>query len=467
MTATDVRGDLDDLATDLQGEVLPPGTPGYEASRTLFNAMIDRRPSAIVRCASPDDVQRALRFALDHDLEVAVRSGGHGVAGTALVDGGLVIDTRGMDEVVVDPAARTATVGGGATWGAVDAACQPHGLMTTGGRVTTTGVAGLTLGGGDGWLARRFGLACDHLLSVDLVTADGRHLTASEGEHPELFWALHGGGGNFGVATSLTFRLDPLPVTTFGFLVFDPDDGEAWVRAYRDLLEGDAPDELGGGLLYFTGVEEPFVPDHLVDRLAGAVVLVYAGPEDEARRAIEPLLDLGPAGLLLTEMPYAEIQSALDDPPGYRNYWSSQHLPAFPDIAVSRFCDRAMDLLVPTPSQQALLPWGGRIRTSVDDWPIAGREATWCVHPFGLWDDPRDDQRGIGWAKALRQDMEEFALAGTYLNFTPDEGRDRTIAGYGGEERYERLASVKTAYDPDNVFHHNHNIRPQLQPEAE
>jgi FAD/FMN-containing dehydrogenase len=460
MSATAMLGHLDTLRDRLVGTAYVPGDDGYTEARTLFNATVDRRPAVIARCATPDDVTTALAFARDHDLDVSVRSGGHGVAGNALNEGGLVVDTRGMADVEVDPEARTVRVGGGSTWGAVDRACEPHGLMTTGGRVTTTGVAGLTLGGGDGWLARRFGLACDNLLSVDLVTADGRAMTASEREHPELFWALHGGGGNFGVATALTFRLHPLPSTTFGVLVFDPDDGPDVVRRYRDVIETSAPDAFGGGLLYATGPDEEFVPRHLVDALCLAVIIVHAGPEDEARRVAAPLLDGGPVGAMITEMSYADVQSALDDPPGFRNYWSAEHLVRLPDDAVAAFCARASDMVVPSPSQHALLPWGGAIAASAGDWPIANRDATWCVHPFGLWDDPADDERAIAWAKALRADLAPYAAGGTYLNYTVDEGRDRTIAGFGGMANYRRLAAVKAEYDPDNVFRFNHNVAP-------
>jgi FAD/FMN-containing dehydrogenase len=460
MSAATIAADVDGLRDRLAGTVLVPGQDGYDEARTLFNATIDRRPAAIARCADPTDVAEAIAFGRGHDLAITVRSGGHGVAGAAVADDGLVIDTRLMSEVQVDPDARTARVGGGANWGMVDRACHPHGLVTTGGRVTTTGVAGLTLGGGDGWLARRFGLACDNLLAVELVTADGRTVTASEDEHTDLFWALHGGGGNFGVATSFTFRLHELPVTTFAILVYDPEDGEELVRRYRDLIEAGAPDAFGGGLLYLTGPDEPFVPERLVGTLVPAVVVVHAGPEPEARQLAAPLLDLGPVGEVIEELPYAEVQAALDDPPGYRNYWTAEHLTELPDAAVSAFCRRASDMVVPSPSQHALLPWGGAIAEPAGRWPIANRDATWCVHPLGMWEDPADDARAIAWAQAVRADLAPYAAGGTYLNYTADEGRDRTIAGYGGGEHYRRLSAVKAEYDPDEVFRSHHGIRP-------
>jgi FAD/FMN-containing dehydrogenase len=452
--------DLDVFRERLAGTVLVPGQPEYDDARTIFNRMIDRRPAVIARCAGRADVVEAIAFARSHDLEIAVRGGGHSVAGAGLTDGGLVIDLRAMREVEVDADARTMRVAGGATWADVDRACQPHGPATTGGRVSTTGVAGLTLGGGSGWLERLFGLACDSLIAVELATADGRIVTASEDEHPELFWALHGGGGNFGVATALTFRLHPLVATTLALLVFPPERGPSVVGRYRDLIESGAPEELGGGVLYVTGPPEEFVPEHLVDELLVLVAGVFAGPEAEARRTLQPLFDLGPAGEMVAELPYDELQSALDDPPGYRNYWSAEHLSSFPDEAVTAFCDRAHDMVVPSPSQHALLPWGGAVARPPQDWPVANRHAIWCVHPLGLWDDPRDDARGIAWAKALGADMKPFAVGGAYLNFTPDEGTDRVVAGYGGTEKYRRLAAVKAEFDPANLFHLNHNIEP-------
>ena len=444
------------------GTVLTPGHDGYDDARAIFNGMVDTHPAVIAQCTRVDDVAAALAFARDQGLEVAVRGGGHGVAGTGTTDGGIVIDLHRMNTVEVDPDARTVRVDGGATWGDVDAACQPHGLATTGGRDSQTGVAGLTLGGGSGWLERKFGMACDNLLSVELVTADGRQINASEDEHPELFWALHGGGGNFGIATALTFRLHPLPVTTFGLLLYSPDAAPVVVRGFRDLFEGGAPDELGGAVFYCTGPPEEFVPDHLVDRLCVMVIAVHAGPEAEARELLTPLLELGPDAQMVTEMPYDHIQHAMDATPGQRNYWSAEHLATFPDEAADAFCARAHDMVVPSESGHIIFPWGGAVARDADRWPVAGRDAPWCVHPLGSWPDPADDEQGITWAKGVRADMAPFAADGAYLNFTVDEGQARTVAGYGGAATYRRLAKVKAVYDPDNLFRRNHNIPPAI-----
>jgi FAD/FMN-containing dehydrogenase len=441
------------------GTVLTPENGAYDEARSIFNAMIDRRPAMIVQCESAGDVAAALALARERGLSVSVRSGGHSVAGASIVDGGLVIDMRRMNAVRVDRDAWTATVQGGATWSDFDRATQPHGLGTTGGRVSTTGVAGLTLGGGSGWLERKFGLACDSLVSVSLVTADGREVRASEYENPELFWALHGGGGNFGVATELVFRLQPLPAATLALLLWEPDAGRDLARRYRDVMESGAPDELGGGLVFLTAPPEEFVPEALHDRLVAGVIGVYAGGEAEAREVLAPVLELGPDAEMVAEMPYAELQCAIDDPPGYRNYWSVEHLTGFPDDAVETFCELADGMVVPSPTQHIAFPWGGAVARQAGDWPLPHRSAKWAVHPFGLWDDPADDERAIAWARDVCAAMRPYSTGHIYLNFVGDEGEDRVIAGYG-RENYERLARVKAEYDPDNVFNLHHNIRP-------
>jgi FAD/FMN-containing dehydrogenase len=458
MTSTTAHATLGRLRKGFTGELIAPGDAAYDDARAVFNAMIDRRPSVIAQCDGVDDVIRALRFGRDQGLEIAVRGGGHSVAGRSLTDGGLVIDLRRMNRVSVDAGSRTATVAGGATMSDMDRATEPYGLATTGGRVSTTGVGGYTLGGGDGWLARKLGLACDNLLTVELVTADGRVVRASEDENPELFWALHGGGGNFGVATSFTFRLQELPSVTAALLFWPAEAGPEVLRAYRDFLVT-APDEVGGGFLYVTGPEEEFVPRHLVGKLAVALLLAYAGPEGEAREVAAPLLGLGHEGQLMVELPYAELQCMLDDPPGYRNYWSVEYLDGLPDEAADRFCARAHDMIVPSPSQHVFIPQGGAIARGPADYPVPWRSAPWCVHPFGLWEDPADDQRGSQWARDVREDLRPWATGAVYLNFIGDEGADRVVAGFG-RENYERLARVKAEYDPENVFRLNHNIRP-------
>ncbi|WP_030618135.1 FAD-binding oxidoreductase [Streptomyces sclerotialus] len=449
---------VDGLRAGFAGEVITPGDPGYDEHRGVFNAMIDRRPAVIAGCATAEDVGRAIRFGREQGLEIAVRGGGHGVAGTAVNDGGLVVDLRRMNAATVDAGSRTVRVGGGATMGDLDRAAAAHGLATTGGRVSTTGVGGYTLGGGSGWLERKYGLTCDNLLEVELVTAAGEAVRASGTERPELFWALHGGGGNFGVATSFTLRLHELPAFSFGLLVWRPEAGPEVMRAYRDFMTA-APDEAGGGLLYLTGPAEEFVPAHLVGRLVVACLVTYVGPVAEAREVMAPMLRLGHEGELITDMPYAEFQCLLDDPPGYRNYWSAEYLAELPDPAVDTFCRCAGDMVVPSPSQHLLLPQGGAVARGAADHPVPWRSAPWAVHPLGLWEDPADDERARRWARGLRDAVRPWSSGTVYLNFIGDEGGDRVVAGVGADN-HRRLAAVKAEYDPDNVFRRNHNIRP-------
>ncbi|GAB2596096.1 FAD-binding oxidoreductase [Kribbella endophytica] len=441
------------------GRLLRSGDPDYEQARTVFNAMIDKRPAMIAQCESAADVGAAVRYGVEQGLEIAVRGGGHGVAGTGVSDGGLVVDLRRLNTVQVDADARIARVGGGATWGDFDSMCQPYWLGTTGGRVSTTGVAGLTLGGGSGWLERKWGLACDSLVSVELITADGELVIADETRNTELFWALHGGGGNFGAATALTFRLQVLPVVTLAMLFWPAEAGPDVVRAYRDLIEGGAPEELGGGVLFLTGPPEEFVPLHLQGEPLVAASAVHLGDEAATREVFQSMFDLAPEGVMVAEMPYAALQSALDDPPGFRNYWSAEHLNELPDEAIAALASRAADMVRPSPSQQLIVPWGGAVAREADKWPLPHRSAAWVVHPFGVWADAADDAQGIQWARDVCADVREWSTGAVYLNFIGDEGQDRVVAGYG-EENYRRLAQVKREYDPDNVFHLNQNIRP-------
>ncbi|GAA2456729.1 FAD-binding oxidoreductase [Actinomadura vinacea] len=444
------------LRPRLSGRTLLPDDPGYEEARTLFNSMIDRRPAVIAQCADPTDVARAIEFGRGHDLEIAVRGGGHGVAGKALTEGGLVIDLSRMTTVTVDADARTARVAGGAIMSDLDRATERYGLATTGGRVSTTGVGGFALGGGSGWLERRYGLACDNLLEVELVTAAGETVRANEDDNPDLFWALHGGGGNFGVATSLTFRLHPLSQVTVALLLWPPDRDV--VTAYRDFMES-APDTVGGAAIYLTAPPEPFVPDDLVGRLTLVILIVHAGTGPDADDAIGPMTGLGHTGGLIAEMPYADLQCMLDDPPGFRNYWSAEYVASLPDDAVDRFRARAPDMVVPSASQHILFPLGGAVADTPADYPIPWRTARWAVHPLGLWERPEDDERAIAWARGTLRDMRPWSTGAVYLNFIGNEGRDRVIAGLG-TDNYDRLRQVKAQYDPDNIFHLNHNIEP-------
>ncbi|MBT2447030.1 FAD-binding oxidoreductase [Streptomyces sp. ISL-43] len=446
------------LREDLAGGVLTPEDPGYDEARALYNGMIDRRPAVIAQCESVADVVTAVRFARDLDLKIAVRGGGHSVAGMSLNDGGLVVDMRRMNEVTVHPAAKAAYVGGGATMGHLDRACEPYALATTGGRVSTTGVGGFVLGGGSGWLDRKFGLAVDNLLGVDLVTADGDQVHATAEDNPELFWGLHGGGGNFGIATSLTLRLHDLPAMSIAFVMYLPEHGHEVVRTYRDVIAV-APREASGAAMYLTGPPEEFVPPQLVGRLLAGALLTYAGPEEEMRRLVEPLLAIPHEVEMVTAIPYAGLQSMLDDPPGMRNYWSAEYLTGVPDEFVDVFCARADSMPVPSGTQHVVWPQGGAIADGPKDYPVPFRDAPWAVHPFGAWENPADDDRCRQWVKDVRADVQPWSTGAVYLNFTGDEGKDRVVAGLGAEN-IQRLGGLKRRYDPDNVFRFNHNIEP-------
>ncbi|MEU9701992.1 FAD-binding oxidoreductase [Streptomyces sp. NPDC047981] len=446
------------LREDLAGAVLVPGDAGYDEARKIHNGMIDRRPAVIAQCATAEDVANAVLFGRETELPIAVRGGGHSVAGSSVVDGGLVVDLRRMHAVVADPEHMTVRVEGGATMSHLDHATQPFHLATTGGRVSTTGVGGFTLGGGSGWLERKFGLACDNLLAAELITADGKHVHTDAETRPELFWALHGGGGNFGVATSLTLRLHELPEMSFAMLFFLPESAPEVVRTYRELAAR-APDEAGGGIIYFPAPPEPFIPEHLVGKLVCGALFSYAGPVAEVREFAAPLFALKPVVELVSDIPYVEFQCMLDDPPGLRNYWSAEYLNALPDEAVDAFCARGALIPAPTASQHVLFMLGGAVASGPADYPIPWRSAPWVVHPFATWEDPADDERAIQWVRDVRADARPWSTGAVYLNFIGAEGDERVVSGFGAEN-YRRLAAVKATYDPDNVFRFNHNITP-------
>ena len=328
--------------------------------------------------------------------------------------------------------------------------------------MSTTGVAGLTLGGGSGWLERQYGLACDNLVSVDLVLADGEQVTASKDSHPDLFWALHGGGGNFGVATSFEFQLyDVGPIVHAGLLLWGAESGDEVMHAYRAIADG-ASEKLATAGVYLTGPPEEFVPEHLQGQPAVAVAWCWFGSDAEGDALIAPLRALRPEVDLVGPMPYADFQCMIDDPPGKRNYWSAEYLADFGDDAVAAFVKASADM--PTGfSQNLIVPWGGAVaRVSDADTPMTNREAAWVFHPFGVWEGAERDAEHISWAKDALATMRKYATGGIYLNFIGDEGQDRVRAAYG-DKNYAKLAGIKRQYDPENVFHRNQNIKPAYQ----
>ena len=387
-----------------------------------------------------------------------MRAGGHSVAGLSLVDDGIVIDVRGFREIAVDPERRVVRAGAGLTWSELDAATQAHGLATVGGRVSSTGVAGLALGGGSGWLERKHGLACDNILAVELVTADGDEVRASADEHPELFWALRGGGGNFGVVTAIEFALHPVGPEVLGGLLLHPAErGRELLRLFRDVMN-DAPDELSLAFVYLNAPDEEDIPEALRGRPAVAIAGMYAGPIDEAERALAPIRAYGPPALdAFGPVAYADFQCSIDDPPGYRNWWTAEYLEDLTEEAIEAIASLSEEL-PPGPAQIFIPAWGGAVaRVPEGATPLAKRDARYVVHPLLLWEDAAEDERMIAFGRRYRDVLAPYRTGGTYLNFTGDEGADRVRAAFG--PHHERLARVKAGWDPDNVFRATGNVR--------
>jgi FAD/FMN-containing dehydrogenase len=452
MFETKTLSGVDELRFRLQGGLHGPGDEAYEDACTLFNTMIERRPRLVAECLLVDDVVATLAFAREHDLSVAVRAGGHSVAGLSLCDDGVVLDIRGLSEIEVDPGRRVARVGGGAVGASLDRATQAHGLATTGGRVSTTGVAGLTLGGGSGWLERKHGLACDNLLAAELVTWEGRIVRASEDENPELLWALRGGGGSFGVVTALELQLHPLdPEVYAGLALFDSARAHEVVRAFRDLMNA-APDELSLACAFITTPDDDEeIPAALRGQPAVAVVGMWAGSVADGEQALAPIRALRPEADYFAPTTYAEFQCSVDDPPGYRNYWTAENMVDLPDDAIDQLVRRATELPA-GPSQLFIVAWGGQLRRiDASHSPLAGREARFIVHPLLLWDESCDDERCREIARRFRSDMRPWSTGASYPNFLGDEGVSRMSAAFGASA--ERLAEVKAEWDPHNVFH--------------
>jgi FAD/FMN-containing dehydrogenase len=449
----------DALRSGFAGDVIAPDDAGYDEARKVFNGIFDKRPAVIARCASTDDVVAAVNLARDRDLAVAVRSGGHSVAGMSICDDGILIDLAGLKRIDVDPDRRRATAGGGVLWGDYDAATQGHGLHTPGGRVTTTGVGGFTTGGGFGWTSSRYGLTCDSLVSAEVVTADGSVVTASADENEELFWGIRGGGGNFGVVTSFEFEAHPLgPIVLAGLAMFPVERAQEVTRAWRDYVD-DAPDELSTACVILTAPPEEFVPEHLRGQPVLGMAAMYVGDPEGGAPVIQPLKDLGPEVDLIQPMPYTAFQAILDSsaPPGLRNYWRGEYLARLPDEAIDTWASPANR---PTsPLTQILLFRVGQAVAAVDDDATAfsHRDARYMFHPLCVWEDPADDARQIDAAKSFAEAMRPFATGAPYLNFTAEGDRVRDAFG---AEKYERLVALKDRYDPDNLFRLNQNIKP-------
>jgi FAD/FMN-containing dehydrogenase len=452
---------LDAFRASLRGELLTPGDPGYDQARTIWNAMIDKRPGLIARCRGASDVMRAVSFAREHNLLLAVRGGGHNIAGSALCDGGLVIDLSLMRSVRVDAKARRAWVEGGATLGDFDHEAQAFGLATPLGINSTTGVAGLTLGGGFGWFSRKHGMTCDNLLSADVVTADGALVHADAKDHSDLFWALRGGSGNFGVVTGFEFQLHPLgPQVYAGLVVYPLDQARKVLTAYREWAPS-LPDEAAVWFVSRQAPPLPFLPPEWHGKEIVAFAVFHAGDVATAEKVLAPVQAFGtPIGAHVGMMPYTAWQQVLDPllTPGMRNYWKSHNLTALPDGLIDALIEAVRAL--PSPhTELAFGAMGGQTtRVAKDATAYPHRDTLWAMNVHGRWEKPEEDERAIAWARAFFEKAKPFATGGVYVNFMTAEETGRVRSAYGAN--YDRLAKVKSTYDPENMFRTNFNITP-------
>ncbi|HJR19367.1 MAG TPA: FAD-binding oxidoreductase [Actinomycetota bacterium] len=457
-------GAVEGLRFNFRGDLIRPGEPGYDEARARHNAMFDKRPALIARCTGTADVQAALGFALQAGLPIAIRGGGHSVAGFSSVDDGVVIDLSRMRGVHVDPDAKTVRAQGGALWGDVDRETQVYGLATPGGVVSHTGISGLTLGGGFGILSFKLGLSCDNLVSADVVTADGRVLVASETEHPDLFWGLRGGGGNFGIVTSFEYRLHPVGDVLVSMSMYSPDQGAEML----DFLKGlyvDAPADLAFMGIFLTVPEQPpmpIFPPEILGKKMCAIFAAWIGDPDEGQKAIAPIKAFGkPSFEIALPMPYTMLQTIQDEnePWGSRNYWKSAYLKELSSEAIGVIASRGPT--APAPNSSVLIGrFGGAIAAVGEmDTAFPLRDSGYVVQMDSSWPDPEADDENIAWTRELASALEPHTLDRVYVNFIGDEGSERVEKAYGAE-RYKRLVALKDAYDPANVFNLNQNIKP-------
>lgn len=452
---------LAEFARGLRGPSLSSTDPGYDEARRVFNAMVDRRPGLVAQPLDAADLQHAVRFAGRHGVLVSIKGGGHSAPGHAVCDDGLLIDLSRMRRITVDPDQRVAVAEGGATWGEFDAATQQHGLAVTGGRIRGTGIGGLTLGSGSGWLERKLGFTVDNLLAADVVLASGDLVRTSERDHADLFWGLRGGGGNYGIVARFEYRLHPVgPLVWGGMLLFPRDGREAGVlRAYRDFMEG-APDDVGGAAVLLTAPPLPIIPEAAHGRTMLAIVALFFGPPAEGERAFEPILRLGPAAAFVQPMPYLEVQGMLEEanPPGRRGYWKADTCAELPDEAIEALL-RATAAPASPFTTVLVQPMGGAAARVADDATAMGwRQAKWSLHVLGMWDDRADDTRQVEWVRGVAAAVSPWAQKATYLNYLMDEGEGRVRDSFG--PHYARMVALKDKFDPDNFFCMNQNIRP-------
>ena len=444
-----------------RGQLLGPEDDGYDAARRIWNGSFDKRPALIARATGVADVIAAVNHARENGLRLAVRSGGHSIPGHSTCDDGLVLDLSQMQGVHVDPRTRTAQVQAGALLGHFDRETHAYGLATTGGQVTHTGVAGLTLGGGIGWLDRKFGLTCDNLISADVVTAAGEIVTASADENPDLFWGLRGGGGNFGVATSFEFQLHPLDLILGGAVLHPLEQAKSVLELYRDLVE-DGPEDLTAYTIFLTGPPAPFLPESFHGQPLVAFAACWAGDLAEGERVLKPVREFGPPIVdLFQPMPYPVLQGMFDEsaPHGRRYYLKGQVTGKLTDELIDVLIEHAMALPRPF-SELHVGALGGAVkRLGEDDTAYSPRDGEHVLIFIGGYEDPSAGDGVVSWVRAAADATTPYAL-GTYVNFLEDEGDERIRFAYGSDEKYNRLVELKRKWDPDNLFTLNQNIRP-------
>ena len=452
---------IDGLSERVSGEVITPSDEGYEEARKVFNAMIDRRPSVVVRCTSTEDVVAAVNYARENELDLAVRGGGHSVPGFGTADDAVVVDLSGMTDVQVDPEARTARAQGGATWGMFNDATHAHGLATTGGVVSTTGVGGLTLGGGIGYLTRGVGLSCDNLLSAEVVTADGQKRVASESENDDLFWALRGGGGNFGVVTSFEFQLHPVTDIYGGPMFYDAENAGDVLRAYREFI-ADAPEQFGGFPAWQIAPPLPFIPEERHGETMMAFVSCWAGPLDEGEAVLAPMRDAAPVvAEHVGPMPYPALNSAFDalyPPGGLQHYWKANFVTELTDAAIDAHLEHGPKVPVVNSTVHIYSINGAANRVASDATAFAYRDATFATVIAGMWPDAADNEDNIKWVRDYYDATAPLSEEGGYVNFMSGDDQERIKANYKGN--FDRLVDIKQKYDPDNLFHLCQNIKP-------
>lgn len=453
---------IEKLKQRLDGPIVLPGDATYDEVRSIWNGMIDRKPAMIVRCHNEADVKHAVVHARENNLVVSIRGGGHNIAGHAVCDGGMMIDLSPMKEVRIDATARRAYVQPGATLHDFDRAAQAHGLATPVGINSTTGIAGLALGGGFGWLSRKHGMTSDNLLSARLVTADGKCLQASDKAFTDVFWALRGGGGNFGIVTQFEFALHPVGPNVFsGLLVFPQSEARSVLRKYRSFT-ATAPDDLSVWVVMRKAPPLPFLPAEVHGQDVLVLALCYLGPEEEGQKLIAPLAEFGTVlGQHVGMMPFVNWQQAFDPllTPGARNYWKSNNFTELKDDLLDVLVDFAGK--VPSPHSEVFIAQlGGQVaRVAPDATAFGNRDANFVMNVHGRWTSLQEDQTGIAWARALYKATQPFATGGAYANFLTAEETDRVKSAFGSN--YARLAQIKKSYDPQNFFRLNQNIRPE------